>query len=113
MDSLRAIGSALPLRQTRAPQGADPGSSLFAADGLSEPFESLPVEVLDPAHRADAERQKEMTDHFLSHVDASCFISLLQTMDPMPYDYQARAEYRRYYRQLHESLETPVLKQEP
>jgi hypothetical protein len=41
-------------------------------------------------------------------VDAACFISLLQTMDPMPYDYRARAEYKRFYAQLNDVLEVPV-----
>jgi hypothetical protein len=44
----------------------------------------------------------------MSHIDATCFISLLQILDPLPDDYRARAEYRRHYRQLHETLEIPA-----
>ncbi len=51
--------------------------------------------------------------HFISHIDANCFISLLQILDPMPDDYRARAEYRRRYEQLQETLEVPLPPQDP
>ena len=38
---------------------------------------------------------KQRMMHFISHVDAECFISLLKIMDPKPDDYRARAEYKR------------------
>ena len=50
--------------------------------------------------------------HFISHVNAECFIALLQTMDPMPDDYRARSEYKRFYRELHETLELPAAPQD-
>ena len=51
--------------------------------------------------------------HFISHVDAECFISLLKILDRVPDDYQARAEYKRYYRQLRETLEIPLPPPDP
>ncbi len=63
---------------------------------------------LDPTRPADPATQEQLTLHFMSHINAECFISLLQTMDPLPYDGQARAEYRRFYGQLHDVLEIPV-----
>ena len=59
---------------------------------------------LDPTRPADPVTQEQLTLHFMSHINAECFISLLQTMDPLPYDGEARAEYRRFYGQLHEVL---------
>jgi hypothetical protein len=32
----------------------------------------------------------------------------LQILDPLPDDYRARSEYKRFYRQLHETLEVPL-----
>jgi len=64
--------------------------------------------LLDPANRADPEREQELTLHFMSHVSADCFVSLLQTMDPMPSDEIKRAEWRRFYGQLDNSLIVPV-----
>ena len=65
------------------------------------------LESGDPA----AEQQRML--QFISHVDANCFISLLQMQDPMPDDPRARAEYKRFYRELHETLEVPLPPQDP
>jgi hypothetical protein len=90
-----------------APAGrtADFASSPFGAE-LSAAAD-IPS-LLDPANRADPQREQELTLHFMSHVSADCFVSLLQTMDPMPYDEIKRAEWRRFYTQLHDSLVVPV-----
>ena len=63
--------------------------------------------ALDRMKPRDPATEQQLTMHFISHINASCFISLLQILDPLPDDYQVRAEYRRFYRQLHESLEIP------
>ena len=57
----------------------------------------------------DPAAAQQRTLHFISHVNAECFISLLKIMDPKPDDYRARAAYKRYYNQLREVLETPTL----
>jgi hypothetical protein len=51
--------------------------------------------------------------HLISHVDAECFISLLQILDPKPDDYGARAEYKRRYEQLRQALEVPLPPADP
>jgi len=51
--------------------------------------------------------------HFISHVDAECFISLLKILDPPPDDERKRAEYRRYYRQLQDALTIPPSPPDP
>jgi hypothetical protein len=65
-----------------------------------------PLAALDRTKPRDPAIEQQ-TMHFISHINASCFISVLQILDPLPGDYQAQAEYRRFYRQLHEGLETP------
>ena len=109
MDRLPAIGSSQPAWQAPLPANRDADPSV---DGpwpfAPEPDPAVPL-GLD--HRDPADQQRIL--HFMSHVNAECFISLLQTMDPMPYDTCARAEYRRYYRQMRESLETPLLSVDP
>jgi hypothetical protein len=106
MDSPRAIGSSLPMWQARSLAGHNAESASFAS--LVLPPEPNSTATLDFGHGSDPATEQQRMLHFISHVDAECFISLLQTMDPMPDDYRARAEYKRFYRQLHETLEVPL-----
>jgi len=104
MDPLFGIGSSLPAARARALADDDPLSPPFAPSLADE----TPVGSLDQLNRTDPEKAKEVMDHFVSHVSAECFISLLQIQDPMPFDHQKRAEWRRFYQQLHQALETPL-----
>jgi hypothetical protein len=106
MDSPRAIGSSLPMWQARSLAGHNAESASFAS--LVLPPEPNSTATLDFGHGSDPATEQQRMLHFISHVDAECFISLLQTVDPMPDDYRARAEYKRFYRQLHETLEVPL-----
>jgi hypothetical protein len=111
MDRIVAIGSPLPAWPAPASAGRD-AASIQDVPWVSPP-ELAAAAALDPAAVYSARPEDPATDqqrmlHLISHVDAACFISLLQTMDPMPYDYRARAEYKRFYAQLHEVLEVPV-----
>ena len=107
MDRLPAIGSPLPALPPRASAPHDAESSLFAA--LMSPGESgHAAPLLDAIKSGDPATEQQRIAHFTSHVNAECFIALLRTMDPMPEDYQARAVYQRFYRQLHEVLEIPL-----
>jgi hypothetical protein len=105
MDRLPAIESSLSAWQARilASRAAD---AVLSAPWDS-PEEPNSIEAVVSAKSMDPATEKQLTLHLMSHIDAECFISLLQTMDPMPYDYRARAEYKRFYRQLHEVLEVP------
>ncbi len=83
-----------------APAGPGDGDELAALlDSLAQPRGSDGESGTDP----------QLLRYFTSHVDAACFIALLQMQDPLPRDERLRPEYRRHYRDLHESLETPVL----
>jgi hypothetical protein len=95
------------LAESRAAQPSPfgPAASSFGAEMSAAA--DIPV-LLDPANRTDPEREHELMTHFMSHVSADCFVSLLQTMDPMPYDEIKRAEWRRFYAQLHDSLVIPA-----
>ena len=107
MDRLPAIGSPLPPLPPRASVPAGAESSLFAAlMSPGEPDHAAPL--LEALKGGDPATQEQRIAHFTSHVNAECFIALLKTMDPMPEDYQARAVYKRLYRQLHEVLEIPL-----
>jgi hypothetical protein len=104
-DMDRLLGVA-PLPQISAPLPAPatvgpPQAPLLAEFG--------PAALLDFAEPADPVARKQAMAHLIGHIDAECFISLLQTMDPLPDDPRARAEYRRFYRQLREALEVPLL----
>jgi hypothetical protein len=110
MDRLSAIGSPLPSWPARslASRAADFG----AYAPLIQPAAPNPTAAPgDPQRSVSATDQRMM--HLISHVDAECFISLLQTMDPMPDDYLARAEYKRRYRKLREALEAPLPPPDP
>lgn len=107
MDRLTMIGSLPPAWQALPPANSDADSSPAAWPSTPDPDPAIPL-GLDPSSPADQGRML----NFMSHVNAECFISLLQTMDPIPADGRARAEYLRYYRQMRESLEIPLLNQD-
>jgi hypothetical protein len=88
MDRLLAIGSPASLWPARVPAGR----------GAAAP------------DKADGQQRLQ---HFITHVDAECFVSLLQTMDPPPADSRARHEYQRYYRQLRDVLTVPLPPPDP
>jgi hypothetical protein len=112
MDRLPSIGSPLPALPPRAPAPPDAEASMFAAlMSPGEPDHAAPL--LEALKGGDPATQQQRIAHFTSHVSAECFIALLKTMDPMPDDYQARAEYKRFYRQMHEVLEIPLPPAEP
>jgi hypothetical protein len=106
MDSLAAIGSFLSPLQARVLAGRDVKPAPYAP-GIP-PAESNPTAALDSAQRRDPATEQQRMLHFISHIDAECFISLLQILDPTPDDYRARAEYKRFYRQLRDTLEVPL-----
>jgi hypothetical protein len=110
MDRLPAIGSSLPAWQARSLANLDAGS---AHAPWPPPTEQGPFASLDPTKPKDPAVDEQQTLHFISHVNAECFISLLQTMDPLPYDSRARTEYKRFYRQLRETLEVPPPSRRP
>lgn len=106
MDSVLAIGSSLAPRQVRPAAARDPELGAFIATvSAAEPNTPAGPASVTTEDAAD-DRQRML--HFISHVDAACFISLLQTMDPMPADSRLQAEYKRHYRQLREALEVPL-----
>lgn len=90
---------------------AAPWAPYVAGDGRFDDEEPLigALETANPAHEADPATDQERMLHFMSHVNAECFISLLQVTDPLPEDWQARSEYRKFYRQLRDTLTTPIL----
>lgn len=115
MDSLLATGSPLssPL------SGPTP---LLPENGIAAPAPTptyvstmdLDLEAaLEAVKTGDPAAQQQAMRHFVSHIDADCFVSLLQTMDPMPEDSRARAEYRRFYRELREVLTVPAQSLDP
>jgi hypothetical protein len=106
MHPLRAIGSSLASAQARALASSGLAPPPYAPTSVTEP---TPIGTLDELNRKDPEKARELMLHFMSHVDAECFVSLLQIQDPMPYDWRDRAEWRRFYRDLHNALEIPVM----
>jgi hypothetical protein len=106
MDRLLATGSPSTPWQSRMPVGRDAGPTQNSP--WASPTESNPIATLDSAQSKDPAAEQQRMLHFISHVNAECFISLLQTMDPMPDDGRARTEYQRRYRQLREVLEVPL-----
>ena len=100
----------------REPVIDSPGSGRVAGRGAVAAFVASQAEwfrerlvELEPL-RTTVGRGLALTE---SHIDAECFISLLQILDPKPDDYRARAEYMRRYRQLRETLEIPLPPQDP
>ena len=110
MDSPLAIGASPPRVQSRSTANLAAEPSSCAASICSASPNSTAASGFAQCGDADTEQQR-MT-HFISHVNAECFIALLQTMDPMPDDYRARSEYKRFYRELHETLELPAAPQD-
>jgi uncharacterized protein (DUF2336 family) len=111
MDPLLAIGPSLPALRAAALPSRAVEPSPFASDPSTAG--SISPAELEAALRGDPATQKQATLHLMSHIDADCFISLLQTVDPMPYDYRARDEYKRFYRGLHDSLVIPLPPADP
>jgi hypothetical protein len=111
MDPVIGIGSSLPARQTELPATRDVGSAGFGA--AMSAADANPAAMLDASHGSDPAAEPQRMLHFMSHVNAECFISLLKIVDPKPDDYRARSEYKRYYQQLRETLEVPLPPQEP
>jgi hypothetical protein len=109
MDRLLGVASD---RLWLAPLSAagDAGSAQAPWASSAEPN---PAAVIDFSQPADPAAGQQKMRHFISHIDAECFISLLQTMDPLPDDPRARTQYRRFYRQLREVLELPMLPIDP
>jgi hypothetical protein len=106
MDRLLSIGSPPPGWQVPAISG--PAAEPFAFAPPDPRACPAPLALLDPVRPDDPAEERGQILQFMSHIDATCFISLLQILDPMPDDYRARAEYRRHYRRLHETLEIPA-----
>ena len=106
MDRLLPIGSPPPAWQARTLATHGTGPDVYAvAAPWSEP--DLPAATLSSAKPWDPAADGQSMAHFVSHVNAECFIALLQTMDPLPDDVRARAEYKRRYQLLRKSLEVP------
>ena len=103
-----ARGPSLPSWPARTPATHDPESGLYAPAGSEPSFASDLMAALDSSPGHDPADQQKAALHLLSHVDAACFISLLQILDPKPDDFQGRAEYKRYYRKLEGVLTLPV-----
>jgi hypothetical protein len=108
MDPLNAMHSSLPARQVGLSASRDAESALYAPAGPEPSFASDLMAALDSSPSKDPAAQQLSALHLLSHVDAACFISLLQIMDPKPDDYQGRVAYKRYYRKLEGVLTLPV-----
>jgi hypothetical protein len=108
MDSPLAIGASLPPVQSRSIADVAAEPAPFAPSICS----ASPTAGSGSARCSDADTEQQRMTHFISHVNAECFIALLQTMDPMPDDYRARSEYKRFYRELHETLELPAPRQD-
>jgi hypothetical protein len=112
MNSILALGSSSPVRQVTAPESRAADATVYETPTSSE--EENPVQAaFDSLQGGDPAAQHEKTLHLISHVNAECFISLLQITDPKPDDYRARAEYKRFYGHLRQSLETPVTRPTP
>jgi hypothetical protein len=87
---------------TSSSNSADAGASLGGALLGADPLASF-----DALNKRDPKAAQQLMLHFISHVDAECFISLLKILDPPPDDERKKAEYRRYYHQLREVLTIP------
>ena len=110
MDRVQAVGASSTAWQMLLHESRMADSAPWAAQ-MAEP-EATPMGSLD-ANASESADQEQLTLHFMSHISAECFISLLQTMDPLPDDERDRAEYKRFYRQLHDVLEVPLPPADP
>jgi hypothetical protein len=105
MDPVQAIGSSLSVSRANM-LAARAVESVLSQVPTSQSDRSLPA-VLDAIPGADPATRQQLMAQFKSHVDAACFLSLLQILDPLPDDERDRAEYKRRYRQLRDVLELP------
>lgn len=112
MDPL-ALGSPLPVWSVRTPASRDPESELLGVTAPEAGFASDLAAALDASPGKDQPTQQQSALHLLSHIDAACFISLLQILDPKPDDFRARAEYKRRYQKLEGVLTLPEPIKEP
>jgi hypothetical protein len=106
MDPLLAIGSSPPTLQTRLLANRDAEAAVCSPRYSA--IEPDLAATLDALKQGDPATDRQVMRHFISHVNAECFISLLKILDPKPDDYRARAEYKRFYQQLQETLEVPL-----
>ena len=111
MDPVLAIGSSLPPVQARVSASRGTGPTAYAP--LFSTAAPDLAQTLDALNRGDPASDQQVMTHFISHIDAECFISLLKILDRVPDDYQARAEYKRFYQQLRQTLEVPLLPVDP
>jgi hypothetical protein len=111
MDSARAIGS--PASAVQAYMLATREAEAAACAAPYSRTESDLAAALDTGGSADPAKQQQATLHLISHIDAECFVSLLQILDPLPDDERDRAEYRRRYRQLQDALVIPLPPPDP
>jgi hypothetical protein len=112
MDPLVAIGTSLPPRQAGAPDSRELESAAYAP--LTSSADEKPAQAaFDSLQGKDPAAQQQKALHLISHVNAECFISLLQISDPKPDGSRARAEYNRYYRHMRQTLETPPPSPQP
>lgn len=114
MDPLSGRAAADALWQARMIQAraaeAAPWAPAVAGESDEEPFASA-LKAADPLDDADPATDQGRMLHLMSHVDAECFVSLLQITDPLPDDWQARKEYKRFYRDLRDTMTVPTLKE--
>jgi hypothetical protein len=106
MNPVQSVGSSVSALQA-ALNSARGVEMLVGAEPNNEPDFDLPASI-DALNARDPVRAKQTMTHFVSHVNAECFLSLLQIMDPLPDDERKRATYRQYYRQLRDVLTVPV-----
>jgi hypothetical protein len=112
MDPL-ALGSPLPIWTARTPASRDPESELPAPPSGEAGFAADLTAALNSTPGKDQPTQQQSALHLLSHIDAACFISLLQILDPKPDYFWARAEYKRRYQKLEGVLTLPEPIKEP
>jgi hypothetical protein len=106
MSSVPSLGTSMSALQAYM-NAAREAQSSQATESYSQTAAGLPAVPAAPSHEDAADQQQRML-HFISHIDAECFISLLQMQDPPPMDSRDRAEYRRRYHQLREALVIPL-----
>jgi hypothetical protein len=105
MDPVNAVSSSPSLLEA---------STLSASEGALTLSPALPpwtrwdpAATFDSLNRSDPVRAQQLIQHFISHIDAACFVSLIQILDRRPDDERYRAEYDRRYRLLRQALELP------
>lgn len=106
MDRLLATGSSLPLLPSFVSATRDAATAQSAPWG--SPAALDPAAAVDSMKGPDPAAEQQRMLHFISHIDAECFISLLKMIDPPPDDVRDKAEYRRRYALLRQALELPT-----